>query len=76
MAADRRGQVIAKYPDGAPAIVQGAVGTGWVVLTGVHPEAPEKWRHGMTFATPASVANAYAAKLIRAALERKPLPHF
>ena len=70
------GQVVAKYADGAPAIVQGAVGSGWVVLSGVHPEAPDNWRRGMTFTTPASVANEYAAKLIRAALERKPLPHF
>jgi glutamine amidotransferase-like uncharacterized protein len=70
------GQVVAKYPDGAPAIVQGAVGSGWVVLTGVHPEAPENWRRGMTFTTPASLANEYAAKLIRAALQRTPLPHF
>jgi glutamine amidotransferase-like uncharacterized protein len=57
------GQVVAKYPDGAPAIVQGAVGSGWVVLTGVHPEAPENWRRGLTFTTPASVDNEYAAKL-------------
>ena len=70
------GEVIAKYPDGAPAIVQGAVGSGWVVLTGVHPEAPERWRYGMSFTTPASDDNKYAARLIRAALERKPLPHF
>jgi glutamine amidotransferase-like uncharacterized protein len=70
------GEVVATYPDGAPAIAQGAVGSGWVVLTGVHPEAPEKWRYGMKFTTPASVDNEYAAKLIRAALERKPLPHF
>src|SRR5439155_26081828 len=70
------GQVVAKYADGAPAIVQGAVGSGWVVLSGVHPEAPDNWRRGMTFTTPASVANEYAAQLIRAALERKPLPHF
>jgi glutamine amidotransferase-like uncharacterized protein len=70
------GEVIARYPDGAPAIVQGKVGDGWVVLTGVHPEAPEKWRRGMSFTTPASVDNEYAATLIRVALQRKPLPHF
>jgi glutamine amidotransferase-like uncharacterized protein len=70
------GEVVARYPDGTPAIAQGAVGSGWVVLTGVHPEATEKWRHGMNFTTPASVDNEYAAQLIRAALERKRLPHF
>jgi len=70
------GEVIGKYPDGTPAIVQGAFGNGWVVLTAVHPEAPEKWRRGMAFTTPASADNAYAETLIRAALERKPLPHY
>jgi glutamine amidotransferase-like uncharacterized protein len=70
------GEVVAKYPDGAPAITQGAVGKGWVVLTGVHPEAPENWRHGMSFATPAGVDNKYAAELVRATLERRRLPHF
>jgi glutamine amidotransferase-like uncharacterized protein len=30
------GEVVAKYPDGTPAVVQGSFGDGWVVLTGVH----------------------------------------
>jgi glutamine amidotransferase-like uncharacterized protein len=70
------GAVIGKYPDGSPAIVEGTFGKGWVVLTGIHPEAPEQWRKGMTFATPASVDNDYAATLIRAALNRESLPHY
>ncbi len=70
------GEAIAKYPDGTPALVQGKVGEGWMVLTGVHPEAPEKWRRGFSFVTPASVDNEYAAKLIHAALEGRSLPHF
>jgi glutamine amidotransferase-like uncharacterized protein len=70
------GEVVAKYPDGTPAVVQGAAGSGWVVLTGIHPEAPETWRQGLKFTTPVSDDNAYAAKLIRAALEQKPLPHY
>lgn len=70
------GDVVAKYPDGTPAIVEGRVGDGWVILTGIHPEAPESWRGGMTFTTPASADNAYAARLIEAALRRRPLPHF
>jgi glutamine amidotransferase-like uncharacterized protein len=52
------GEVVAKYPDGTPAIVEGAVGQGWVVLAGVHPEAPDSWRRGMRFTTPATAANA------------------
>ncbi len=70
------GEVVGKYPDGAPAIVEGTCGKGWVILSGVHPEAPASWRHGMTFTTPASVDNAYAATLIAAALSRTDLPHY
>lgn len=47
-----------------------------MVLTGVHPEAPANWRHGMTFTTPVSETNAYAGSLIQAALNRAPLAHY
>ena len=70
------GAVVGKYPEGAPAIVEGTSGKGWVILSGVHPEAPETWRRGMTFSTPASVANAYAGTLIQAALHGTSLPHY
>jgi glutamine amidotransferase-like uncharacterized protein len=70
------GAVVGKYPDGTPAIVEGSSGKGWVILTGVHPEAPANWRRGMTFTTPASVDNAYAATLINAALHGTRLPHY
>jgi glutamine amidotransferase-like uncharacterized protein len=70
------GVVIGKYPDGTPAIVQGTFGSGWVILSGVHPEAPAGWRRGMTFTTAASVDNAYAATLIQAALNRTSLAHY
>jgi glutamine amidotransferase-like uncharacterized protein len=69
------GAVVGKYPDGTPAIVEGTFGSGWVILTGVHPEAPEGWRRGMPFSTPASVDNEYAATLISAALNRMSLSH-
>lgn len=70
------GTVVGKYPDGTPAIVEGTSGQGWLILVGVHPEAPETWRRGMTFTMPASVANAYAATLVQAALTRSSLPHY
>ncbi|HTR79520.1 MAG TPA: BPL-N domain-containing protein [Gemmatimonadaceae bacterium] len=70
------GAVVGKYPDGTPAVVEGTSGRGWVVLVGVHPEAPEAWRRRVTVTTPASVANAYAGTLIRAALTRTWLPHY
>ena len=62
------GTVVGRYPDGTPAIVEGNAGSGWVVLSGVHPEAPEQWRRGLTFTTPAAPDNAFAATLIRSAL--------
>jgi len=70
------GAVVARYPDGTPAIVEGNAGNGWVILTGVHPEAPESWRRGLTFKTPVTLDNAYAAKLIRSALNRERLPAY
>jgi glutamine amidotransferase-like uncharacterized protein len=70
------GDVVARYPDGAPAIVEGNVGDGWVILSGIHPEAPESWRRGLTFNTTAGVDNAYAATLISAAMKRMRLEHY
>ena len=49
---------------------------GWVILTGIHAEAPATWRGGMDFKTPAEPDNAYVASLIHAALNREQLPHF
>jgi len=70
------GNVVAKYPDGTPAITEGTSGNGFVILTGVHLEAPAGWREGMTFTTPVSVDVAYAGTVIQAALQGTPLPHF
>ena len=67
---------VGKYPDGTPAIVEGSVGQGWVILSGVHPEAPESWRRGMAFDTPVSDDTAYARMLILAALNRTKLSHY
>jgi glutamine amidotransferase-like uncharacterized protein len=68
------GAVISKYPNGTAAVVEGTSGKGWVVLTGVHPEAPANWYRGLTPTTPIPEAQqAYAAKLIHAALDRTPL---
>jgi hypothetical protein len=70
------GSVVGRYPDGTPAIVEGRVGDGWAILSGVHPEAPDNWRRGLTFATPAVIDNAYAETLIDAALNGKTLAHY
>ena len=70
------GAVVAKFPDGTPAIVEGQSGKGFVVFTGVHLEAPESWRGSMTFTTPVSVDLAYAGTVIQTTLNGTPLPHF
>jgi biotin protein ligase-like protein len=70
------GAVVAKFPDGTPAIVEGQSGKGFVVFTGVHPEAPESWRGPLFFTTPVSADLAYAGTVIQAALNGTPLPHF
>lgn len=70
------GEVVAEFPDGTPAIVEGSSGNGYAVLTGVHLEAPASWRTGLTFTTPVSVDVAYAGNVVQAALTGDPLPHF
>ena len=69
------GEVVGTFPDGTPAIVEGSVGKGWVILTGVHAEAPASWRRGMAFHTPVSADTAYARTLIAAALNGATLSH-
>lgn len=70
------GDVVSKYPDGTPATVQGRYGSGWVVLTGVHPEAPENWRKEFYFSTSIENSHRYATTLIKAAIEKIVMPHF
>lgn len=70
------GSIVGKYPDGTPAIVEGTSGKGWVILSGVHPEAPSSWRTGMTFTTSVTTDNAYAGTLIKAALNGTWLSHY
>lgn len=70
------GKVVGKYPNGTPAITEGYWGKGFVLLSGVHPEAPASWRYGMSFRTPVDVDLAYAGTLVRAALNRTMLAHY
>lgn len=67
------GATVGRYPDGTPAVVEGTLGRGWIVLCGFHPEAPELWRRGMNFNTSATADNAYAWTLINAAFNRTAL---
>jgi hypothetical protein len=70
------GNVVGKYSDGTPAVVEGYMGDGFVILSGVHPEAPASWRYGMTFTTPLDTDLAFASSLVKAAMNRKALAHF
>jgi Biotin-protein ligase, N terminal len=70
------GAVVAKFPDGTPAIVEGQSGNGFVIFTGIHPEAPQSWLGSITLTTPVSVDQAYAGTVIQAALNGTPLSHF
>lgn len=70
------GEVVAKYPDDTPAIVEGAFGKGWVVLCGVHPEAPDSWRTKMKFSTTTGEANKHGQTIINAALNGERLAHY
>jgi glutamine amidotransferase-like uncharacterized protein len=70
------GKVVGKYPNGTAAIAEGYWGKGFVILSGVHPEAPSSWRYGMSFSTPVDVDLSYAQTLVRAAINRTMLPHY
>jgi len=70
------GTIVAKYPNGQPAIIQGFAGNGWTLLQGVHPEAPASWRTCCTFTTSLADDLAYSATLISAALNGTSLPHY
>lgn len=70
------GSVVAKYPDGTPAVVENKVGNGFVILCAVHPEATQAWRSGMKFTTSVAEDNAYAKTLVTNALNGTSMPHF
>jgi len=67
--------VVARYKTGEPAISQTYAGKGFVVVSGPHPEAPQGWR-----ATAGTDSDGLdydiALNLIKAALNRQPLPTF
>jgi glutamine amidotransferase-like uncharacterized protein len=73
---DGWGDIISKYPNGTSSMVEGSSGKGWVILSGVHPEAPASWRVGMKFTTSLSADLAYAGTLVTAALNGTSLSHY
>lgn len=69
------GGVIAKYVTGEPAISQTWVGKGYVVISGVHPEAPQSWRYTAGYDSD-GLDYDIAMKMIRAALYQSPMAAF
>lgn len=67
-------EVLARYKNGEPAIIQSAAGKGFVVLVAPHPESPSAWRDSRNDADGASGDIEYAWKLIKSALDRSPMP--
>lgn len=67
--------VVARYTTGDPAISQTWSGKGFVIVTGPHPEAPQGWR-SVAGNDPDGLDYDIATKLIKAALNRQPLPVF
>ena len=67
--------VIARYPNGRPAISQTWTGLGFVIVSGPHPEAPPSWQYD-SGTDPDGLDYDIAKNLISAALFRKPLQAF
>jgi hypothetical protein len=57
-------------------VVQGRFGAGWVLLSGIHAEAPASWRKGPGFDTPVRDTQAFAAALFRSALAGAPMASY
>ena len=67
--------VVARYPNGKPAISETWTGKGFVIVSGPHPEAPSSWWWD-TGTDPDGVDHDIAKKLISATLNRTPLPAY
>jgi glutamine amidotransferase-like uncharacterized protein len=70
------GGVVARYPNGDAAISQARSGQGFVVLSAVHPAAPPSVASSFGLTDGDGADTELAWQLIRAALERAPLPAF
>jgi glutamine amidotransferase-like uncharacterized protein len=68
--------VVARYPDGNPAISEMWSGKGFVVLSGPHPTASQSILDGLGMSSNDGVHLDLAWKLIAAALDQQPLPTF
>jgi glutamine amidotransferase-like uncharacterized protein len=70
------GGVIAKYPDGNPAMTQLWSGNGLVILSGPHPTANQATLSALGMTSTDGIHQDIAWKLINAALHQQPMPAF
>lgn len=68
------GNVIGRYPEGGNAIAQDWIGKGFVILSAVHPEAPDSWRAGLNDVDGNDLELTWT--LIQSALKQIPMPTF
>jgi glutamine amidotransferase-like uncharacterized protein len=68
------GGVIAKYPDGNPAITELWSGKGFVTLSGVHPTADQATLAALGMSSTDGTHQDTAFNLINAALHQQPMP--
>lgn len=67
-------EVLARYKNGEPAIIQSAAGNGFVVLVAPHPESPAAWTDSKNDADGTAGDIEFAWQLIKSALDRSPMP--
>ncbi|OFY98815.1 MAG: hypothetical protein A2070_10415 [Bdellovibrionales bacterium GWC1_52_8] len=70
------GGVIARYPDGKPAITQLRAGRGFVLLSGFHPAITREILQELGLNKLEAVAPAFAWQMIQAGLSQRDLPAF
>lgn len=70
------GGVIAKYPDGTPAITQMRSGNGFVIVSGPHPAAPQNVRDSFGVTDSDGLDLDIAFNLIDSALHARPMAAF
>jgi glutamine amidotransferase-like uncharacterized protein len=68
------GGVIAKYPDGNPAITELWSGKGFVILSGVHPTANQATLSALGVSSTDGTHQDTAYNLLNAALHQQPMP--
>ena len=73
---DGFGSVVARHPDGSPALAKGWVGKGFVFISGPHPEGPQSWRDSFGLTDPDGLDFELDGRIFDATLNQAPMPAF